>query len=101
MKYVCSIVNEDHVIEVFKEFDLRSARIDFKTILSKYLSSEDCRSTNVTSSIKEHEFRAIDRLIDSIKIDRENDELQSRYSSKLTKSYDDSSEWRIVVEVAE
>lgn len=101
MKYVCSIVNEDHVIEVFKEFDLRSARIDFKTILSKYLSSEDCRSTNVTSSIKEHEFRAIDRLIDSIKIDRENDELQSRYSSKLTKSYDDSSEWRIVVEVTE
>ena len=101
MKYVCSIVNEAHVIEVFKEFDLRSARIDFKTILSKYLSSEDCRSTNVTSSIKEHEFRAIDRLIDSIKIDRENDELQSRYSSKLTKSYDDSSEWRIVVEVTE
>lgn len=101
MKYVCSIVNEDHVIEVFKEFDLRSARIDFKTILSRYLSSEDCRSTNVTSSIKEHEFRAIDRLIDSIKIDRENDELQSRYSSKLTKSYDDSSEWRIVVEVTE
>lgn len=101
MKYICSIVNEDHVIEVFKEFDLRSARIDFKTILSRYLSSEDCRSTNVTSSIKEHEFRAIDRLIDSIKIDRENDELQSRYSSKLTKSYDDSSEWRIVVEVTE
>lgn len=101
MKYVCSIVNEDHVIEVFKEFDLRSARIDFKTILSRYLSSEDCRSTNVTSLIKEHEFRAIDRLIDSIKIDRENDELQSRYSSKLTKSYDDSSEWRIVVEVTE
>ena len=101
MNYVCSIVNEDHVIEVFKEFDLRSARIDFKTILSKYLSSEDCRSTNVTSSIKEHEFRAIDRLIDSIKIDRENDELQSRYSSKLTKYYDDSSEWRIVVEVTE
>ena len=101
MKYVCSIVNEAHVIEVFKEFDLRSARIDFKTILSKYLSSEDCRSTNVTSSIKEHEFRAIDRLIDSIKIDRENDELQSRYSSKLTKAYDDSSEWRIVVEVTE
>lgn len=101
MKYVCSIVNEDHVIEIFKEFDLRSARIDFKTILSKYLSSEDCRSTNVTSSIKEHEFRAIDRLIDSIKIDRENDELQSRYSSKLTKSYDDSSGWRIVVEVTE
>lgn len=101
MKYICSIVNEDRVIEVFKEFDLRSARIDFKTILSKYMSSEDCRSTNVTSSIKEHEFRAIDRLIDSIKIDRDNDELQSKYSSKLTKSYDDSSEWNIVVEVVE
>lgn len=101
MKYVCSIASENRVIEVFKEFDLRSARIDFKTILSKYMSSEDCRSTNVSSSIKEHEFRVIDRLIDSIKIDRDNDELQSRYSSKLTKSYDDSSEWKIVVEVIE
>ena len=101
MKYVCSIASENRVIEVFKEFDLRSARIDFKTILSKYMSSEDCRSTNVSSSIKEHEFRVIDRMIDSIKIDRDNDELQSRYSSKLTKSYDDSSEWKIVVEVIE
>ena len=101
MKYVCSIVSEDRVIEVFKEFDLRSARIDFKTILSRYLSAEDCRSTNVTSSIKEHEFRVIDRLIDSIKIDRDNDELQSRYSSKLAKSHDGSSEWKIIVEVAE
>lgn len=101
MKYVCSIVSEDRVIEVFKEFDLRSARIDFKTILSKYLSSEDCKSTNVASSIKEHEFRVIDRLIDSIKIDRDNGELQSKYSSRLAKSHDSSLEWKIIVEVTE
>lgn len=101
MKYTCSILSDNHVIESFKEFDLRSARIDFKTILSRYMSAEDCLSTNVTSSIKEHEFRAIDRLIDSIKIDRDNDELQSRYSAKLTKSYDGSLVWSITVEVSE
>ena len=101
MKYTCSILSGNRVVETFKEFDLRSARIDFKTILSRYLSVEDCKSTNVTSSIKEHEFRVIERLIDLIKIDRDNDELQSKYFSKLTKSYDDASEWSVVVEVVE
>ena len=101
MKYVCSILSEDRIVESFKEFDLRSARIDLKTILSKYMTVEDCTSTNVSSSIKEHEFRVIDRLIDSIKIDRDNLELQSKYISKLTKSYDGSSEWSILVEVIE
>jgi len=54
MKYVCSIVNEDHVIEIFKEFAMANSKVGYFKTLKEFevgkehllLKTEDIRVNN-------------------------------------------------------
>ncbi len=99
MKYFCKISNATSDYDKFKENDLLAASVDLKSSVSRLFSTEDLSEKIDRCSLKEIEFRSIDKLIDQIMHDESLNDLQSSYKLDLSGKYRDLDEWRIEIEV--
>lgn len=99
MKYFCKISNATSDYDKFKENDLLAASVDLKSSLSRLFSTEDLSERVDQCSLKEIEFRSIDKMIDQIINDEALNDLQSSYKLSLSGRYRDLDEWKIEIEV--
>lgn len=99
MKYFCKISNATSDYDEFKENDLLAASVDLKSSLSRLFSAEDLSERIDRCSLKEIEFRSIDKMIETIANDERLDDLQSFYKLNLSGRYRDLDEWKIEIEV--
>lgn len=99
MKYFCKISNATSDYDKFKENDLLAASVDLKSSMSRLFSAEDLSERIDQCSLKEIEFRSIDKLIDQILNDESLNDLQSSYQLDLSGRYRDLDEWKIEIEV--
>lgn len=99
MKYFCKISNSTSDYDKFKENDLLATSVDLKSSLSRLFSAEDLSEKLDQCSLKEIEFRSIDKLIDQIFNDESLNDLQSSYQLDLSGRYRDLDEWKIEIEV--
>lgn len=99
MKYFCKISNATSDYDKFKENDLLAASVDLKSSVSRLFSTEDCSEKLDQCSLKEIEFRSIDKMIETIANDERLDDLQSSYKLDLSGRYRNLDEWKIEIEV--
>lgn len=99
MKYFCKISNATSDYDKFKENDLLAASVDLKSSVARLFSTEDRSEKLDQCSLKEIEFRSIDKLIEMIANDERLDDLQSSYKLNLSGRYRDLDEWKIEIEV--
>ena len=99
MKYFCKISNATSDYDKFKENDLLAASVDLKSSVAKLFSTEDRSEKLDQCSLKEIEFRSIDKMIDQIINDESLNDLQSSYRLDLSGRYRDLDEWKIEIEV--
>lgn len=99
MKYFCKISNAASDYDKFKENDLLAASVDLKSSVARLFSTEDRSEKLDQCSLKEIEFRAIDKLIEMIANDERLDDLQSSYKLNLSRRYRNLDEWKIEIEV--
>lgn len=99
MKYFCKISNATSDYDKFKENDLLAASVDLKSSVSRLFSTEDRSEKLDQCSLKEIEFRSIDKMIETIANDERLDDLQSSYKLNLSGRYRDLDEWKIEIEV--
>ena len=99
MKYFCKISNATSDYDKFKENDLLATSVDLKSSLSRLFSAEDLSERIDRCSLKEIEFRSIDKMIDQIINDESLNDLQSSYQLDLSGRYRDLDEWKIEIEV--
>lgn len=99
MKYFCKISNATSDYDKFKENDLLAASVDLKSSVARLFSTEDLSEKLDQCSLKEIEFRAIDKMIETIANDERLDDLQSSYKLNLSGRYRNLDEWKIEIEV--
>lgn len=99
MKYFCKISNATSDYDKFKENDLLAASVDLKSSVARLFSTEDRSEKLDQCSLKEIEFRSIDKLIEMIANDERLDDLQSSYKLNLSGRYRNLDEWKIEIEV--
>lgn len=99
MKYFCKISNATSDYDKFKENDLLAASVDLKSSVARLFSTEDRSEKLDQCSLKEIEFRSIDKMIETIANDERLDDLQSSYKLNLSGRYRDLDEWKIEIEV--
>ena len=99
MKYFCKISNATSDYDKFKENDLLAASVDLKSSVARLFSTEDRSEKLDQCSLKEIEFRSIDKMIETIANDERLDDLQSSYKLNLSGRYRDLDKWKIEIEV--
>lgn len=99
MKYFCKISNATSDYDKFKENDLLAASVDLKSSVARLFSTEDRSEKLDQCSLKEIEFRSIDKMIETIANDERLDDLQSSYKLDLSGRYRNLDEWKIEIEV--
>ena len=99
MKYFCKISNATSDYDKSKENDLLAASVDLKSSVDKLFSTEDRSEKIDRCSLKEIEFRSIDKMIETIANDERLDDLQSSYRLDLSGRYRELDEWKIEIEV--
>ena len=99
MKYFCKISNATSDYDKFKENDLLAASVDLKSSVARLFSTEDRSEKLDQCSLKEIEFRSIDKMIETIANDERLDDLQSSYRLNLSGRYRNLDEWKIEIEV--
>lgn len=98
--YVCKIVNDDMIVLSRDVQSLNEARTILKSMVTTIFSVDDLIDQAHFFSRRDIEFRIIDQLVDTIETDNEFSLNHCvRYMQKLSKDYNQCTNWRIEIEV--